>query len=241
MSEIGTEEVEEQTIAEGDVGEMPDELLETDAEEIDAEESSEEDAIIEAFNVAIASDPSLEEDEIKLLMIGAGATFKNVTRLYNQYMVLAGLAISKEDKAAHVAEALEGLEFAEEDGYDLAVAALMDPDKKINERSAGALLRAYAKKNELDIYKKPKAESSGRVGFSSVYHDFLVANPYMTEKEASEYIMNPKNSDNTHKHKSHYMNTWKLVNRVVDSIIGTDKGAEPEVAEAGEDGTEATT
>ena len=239
MSEVGTEEVEEQTIAEGDVGEMPEEVLEDGTE--GEEEVDPNDAIIEAFNVAIASEEALEEDDIKLSMIGAGATFKNVTRLYNQYMVLAGLAISKEDKVAHVAEALEGLEFEDEAGYDLAVVALMDEEKNINERSAGALLRAYAKKNTLEIYKKPKAEGTGRVGFASTYYDFLVANPYVVEAEAKAYIMNPKNSENVRRHESHYMNLWKLTNRIMVTLTEPKSADEPEVAEAGEDGTEVTT
>ena len=184
-----------------------------DEEVADEEEQDTTAAVQEVFTVSIADE--LEEDDIKLAMIGAGATFKNVTRLYNQMMVAAGLAISKEDKAAHVTETLEGLEFETEEDYDKAVALLMDPEKKITERSAGALLRAYAKKNSLEIYKKPQVEGSGRVGFAAGYYDHLVANPRISEANAKAFIMDPKNSENVHRHVSHYMNLWKLASRIV--------------------------
>jgi len=187
------------------------ENVETETSEVDA-------AIVEAFNDGIEREAS--EDDIKLDMISAGATFKNVTRLYNQYMIDAGLSLSKEEKTAHVTTSLEGKEFATEEDFDLAVAALIDVDKGINERSAGALLRAYAKKNELEVFKKPKAETSGRTGFASVYYSWLIANPSATIEEAKNYIMNPENSVNTHRNLSHFQGIRALANGIAEKYQG---------------------
>ena len=220
-------EIDQEVITEGDVGEMPDELLDAAGETVEAEdeEQSKEDAIREVFDSGVVEEA--DEDDIKLQMIGAGATFKNVTRLYNQFMIDAGFALSKEDKAAHVTAALEGRAFEDEDGYDEAVASLMSEDKGINERSAGALLRAYAKKNDLDIYKKPKAEGSGKPGFVQNYYDFLRDNPLATEKEAEAWIRSPANeaSENNIKMLSFFQRIRELANAIAGQYV-VDPGPE---------------
>ena len=190
------------------------ELESLDAEAEEQEEEQEDTAVKDAFEAGISEDS--DEDDIKLAMIGAGATFKNVTRLYNQFMIDAGLSLSKEDKAAHVTAALEGKEFADEDGYDDAIASLIDPEKGINERSAGGLLRAYAKKHSVEVYKKPKAEGSGKTGFASTFYNFLISDPKVDKETANKYIMNPENSENVRRHESHYMNIWQLVHDIAD-------------------------
>ena len=53
-------------------------------------------AILEAFTASVEIK---EEDAVKMDMISKGATFKNVTRLYNKFMIDAGLAISKSDRS----------------------------------------------------------------------------------------------------------------------------------------------
>lgn len=232
MSEIdeGTEEV----ITEADV-ETVEATVEEDAEKAAAEAL--EKAIKTAFEDSL-EEADATEDDAKLAMIGAGATFKNVTRLYNQFMVDAGLALSKEDKATHVTEALEGLEFEDEEGYDGAVAKLISEEKGINVRSAGALLRAYAKKNELEVFKKPKAEGVGKTGFAAYFYDLLRENPFMTKEEATLKIQkNPSNSENVRRHESHYLNIQKLVLDVSNSLI--EPSAE-EVEEHFEDEAEET-
>ena len=69
-------------------------------------------AIRAAFDAAHAA--GKEEDDIKLDMIGAGATFKNVTRLFNQFSVDAGLTVSKEEKDQILLDVLNGADLADE-------------------------------------------------------------------------------------------------------------------------------
>lgn len=195
----------------------------------EAEQEEEEDtAIKDSFDAGVANEG--DEDDIKLAMIGAGATFKNVTRLYNQFMVDEGFALSKEDKTAYVNATLEGREFADEEGYDAAVEALVSEEKNVNERSAGGLLRAYAKKNELEVYKKPKSEGAGRSGFASEFYDWMVENHGATKADALAYINNkdnPKVSVNVIRNETHYMNIWNTVHRVaVKGGLATDPAPE---------------
>ena len=159
-----------------------------------------------------------DEDDTKLALIGLDTvTFKNVTRIYNQLMVSGGYMLSKEEKSEHVVTTLEGLEFDTEEGYDAAVSSLVTD--MINERSAGALLRAHAKKNELEIFKKPKTEGSGEPRFAQTFYNLLVENPTISEEEAKAFIMNPENSPNTHRMLNFFQKVRETVNAVAAKFI----------------------
>lgn len=172
--------------------------------------------IREAFDSAVEAGKT--EDDVKMAMIGAGATFKNVTRMYNQFMIDAGLAISKADRDEIVQNVLEGRDLSTEEGFDEAVVSLVEQIQGSTERSAASLIRAYAKKNELEVYAKPKGQGAGRPGFAGGYYDFLAKNPGCTEQEATDYVMgengNEETSENVKKHLSHYLGIWKLVNTI---------------------------
>lgn len=171
-------------------------------------------AIREAFD----ANQGKEEDAIKLAMISAGATFKNVTRLFNQFMVDAGLAVSKEEKDQKVLEAVDGVDLATEEGFDSAVEALM-ASINATDKSAAALVRAYAKKNELEVFKKAKSGGgAGKQGFAGKFYEFLAANPTCTKEEATAFINgegdHEETSENVKRHLSHYLAIHALVNRI---------------------------
>ena len=187
------------------------------SEENQAAETEDNTAEIRAaFDGAIAA--GSEEDDTKMAMIGAGATFKNVTRLFNQFMIDAGLAISKEDRDAAVSDALEGRDFDTEDAFNEAVEAVVSGVKGATERSASQLVRAYAKRNEMECYKKPKGQGGGKTGFARKFYDALIANPKMTEDEAKAFIQgtdgNEETSENVKRHESHYLAIHGMVNTI---------------------------
>lgn len=171
--------------------------------------------IREAFDAAQGK----EEDEIKLAMISAGATFKNVTRLFNQFMVDAGLTVSKEEKDQIIAGALEGADLSNEEVFNAKVAELMGALAGSTDKSAAALIRAYAKKNELECFKKAKgASGEQKTGFAHKFYEWLIANPTSTVEEATAFIQgadgNEETSENVKRHQSHYLSIHRLVNRV---------------------------
>ena len=183
----------------------------------DGEDAAEEaDPILDAFAASIADEA--DEDEVKMAMIAAGATFKNVTRLYNKYMIDAGLAISKADRNQIVEDTLEGLDFETEEQFEDATARLEAAIEGASTKQASSLVRAYAKKNELECYKKPKGEGTGRVGFASKYYDWLVANVPCSKEDATAFVMGTdgqeETSQNTQNHLSHYLNIWSLANTI---------------------------
>lgn len=177
------------------------------------------DLIREAFDAAQEAGQS--EDDVKLSLIQAGATFKNVTRLYNQYMIDSGLAMSKEDKAEALDSTLDGATLDTEEGFTEAVAQVVLEVTGATDKSAAAMVRAWAKKNEVEFYKRPKGTGASKSGFASEFYAFLKGNPTMSEDEAKAYILgegdHKETSDNVKNHLSHYMGIYKLCNEIANS------------------------
>lgn len=181
------------------------------SEEID----NEVDDIRIAFDDGQASDMS--DDEIKLAMIQAGASFTNVTRLFNQYMIDAGLAMSREEKDELVEDVVGSANDIEtEDGFESVVQELVSRGTNIDEKRAAAIIRNYAKKNEVPVFTRQRGGGGGPSGWRDIYFDMLVENPRMTEQELKEILKNhPSASDNTRRHESHYQAIRKMANRIV--------------------------
>lgn len=188
------------------------------------EEVNEEvNVILDAFSEAVEAEKS--EDDIKMAMIGAGATFKNVTRLYNQYMVDAGLAVSKAEKEEIVGKVMAKAKALEtEEGFAKSVAAIAEKAPGINEKSAAALIRAWAKAQDpaVETWAKPKSSGGARVGFRSRFYDALVANPAMTKEECHEFLKNDEDtSENKMKHEANFQGMRNLANRIHEQVTGT--------------------
>ena len=198
---------------------MNEENLDTGAEGAEGTEQKVdlEVAIRAAFDAAHAA--GKEEDEIKLDMIGAGATFKNVTRLFNQFSVDAGLTVSKEEKDQILLDVLNGADLADEATFNAKVEELMSRLSGSTDKSAAALIRAYAKKNGIEAFKKAKGGTGeAKPGFAAKFYDWLVANPTSTVAEATAFLQgtdgHEETSENTKRHQSHYLAIHRLVNRI---------------------------
>lgn len=179
-------------------------------------------AIRAAFDAAHAA--GKEEDDIKLDMIGAGATFKNVTRLFNQFSVDAGLTVSKEEKDQILLDVLNGADLADEATFNAKVEELMARLSGSTDKSAAALIRAYAKKNGIEAFKKAKGGTGeAKTGFAAKFYDFLVANPACTVAEATAFIQgadgHEETTENVKRHQSHYLAIHRLVNRVAGVAV----------------------
>ena len=181
-------------------------------------------AINEAFEAAIQSGKT--EDDVKLAMIGAGATFKNVTRLYNAFMIDAGLAISKADRDLAIAGIVgDPALLIEEEHFDSCVAQIVEQIKGATERAAGAMLRSYAKANGAECFKKTKEATGARQsGFRTNVYNLFIQNPDLTEAEldrfANEEAETSLASDNDRKQLSHYHGLRKMVNAVAARLRG---------------------
>ena len=190
-----------------------------EAEEVEAEEH---DDIELAFDAAVSD--GKEEDEIMLAMIEAGATFKNVKSRYNALLVDNGYLDSKAEKAKIVTDTLEGMDLADEDGFQSAVDVLIEGLKGATEKSVAASIRAYAKKNELEVYKKPKGEGAGRSGITSMFHDFVIDSLPVSKEDVDAWI-ETNGTDNTKRHAKAYHARADLANRSYNKAAGISEAA----------------
>lgn len=181
--------------------------------EVSADEINE---ILNAFNDA--SDAGKSEDDVKMAMIGAGATFKNVTRLFNQYMVDTGKAISREAKAELVEKHADGADLADEAGFNEAVASIVSEGTGVSEASASSLIRAWAKKAEVECYAKPKGTGATRNPFVVNFHNALIANPSMDEQGLKDVIaaLEPQQQVNP----TRWFNQHNAIRKMVNKIAG---------------------
>ena len=180
------------------------------------ETNQEDDKIRPAFDQAVSAGQG--EDDVKMAMIQAGASFKTVTRLYNQYMVDAGLAVSKEEKTEIVEKvASKAKALDTEEGFTKAVNALVEKAAGVNEKSAASLIRAWAKSQDpaVEVYKKQKGGGEGRTGFKARFYTALVANPKMTKEECHEYLQTAEGtSANIQKRESVYQAIRQMANDI---------------------------
>lgn len=182
------------------------------------EESEAEVAIKDAFEAAL--DAGKDEDDVKMDMIQSGATFKNVTRLYNKFMIDAGLAMSAADRKAVVDETLEGRDLSTEEGFDQAVAALVEAVTGSTERSAAALVRSFGKKEDVDVFTKPKGDGGTRNPFVRVFHDALIENPDMDEQGLKDIIasLEPDHQVNPTRWFNQHNNIRKTANAIASKL-----------------------
>ena len=184
----------------------------TEENQATTEEQDELDtAIFDAFSEAIDSNAS--EDEVKMAMISAGATFKNVTRLYNGFMIDAGMAVSREERDEIVDRLMKDADVSTEDSFDAKVSEIAEAITGATEKSAANYIRAYCKKHDLEVFKKVGSGKTRQDGFRFKFYDALKANPAMTEEEAKKFG-SEFGSENDKKAFSHYQAIRELVNVV---------------------------
>jgi hypothetical protein len=172
------------------------------------------DPVYEAIKVAFeeAVNDGKDEDDIKMAMIGAGAKFKNVAKLYNQLMVDLGFTKSKSERNEILDRVLTGLALNEEEVFANAVALVQD-EVEVEEKSAAALVRAWAKKNEVECFKPEKKVSEGPAGITKAIFDWIQENEFATEDQLVEQLKTVV-TENTLRHKTLYAGILCLANRI---------------------------
>lgn len=163
-----------------------------------------------------AMDSELEEDPAKMAMITAGASFKNVTRLFNQYMIDSGRQMSKADKDVVLDKFLNDAHLEDEEGFTDAVLIVVTNVTGASDKSAASMIRAWAKKKEVEVYKRPKGEGLVRNPFLTNFFNALIENPSM-DADGLESILaalEPQQQVNPRRWISSHNNVRKMVNTI---------------------------
>jgi len=161
----------------------------------------------------------LEEDDIKMKMIGAksAANFKNVTRIFNQFMIDTGHAISREAKTEIVEKHTDGADLAAEEGFNEAVKAIAAEATGVSEKSAASLVRSWAKKAEVECFSKPKGSGAIRNPFVTDFHAALIANPKMDENGLKQVIANLED-EKDRVNPTRWFNQHNAIRKMVNQI-----------------------
>lgn len=166
----------------------------------------------------VGMEKGMEEDDIKMKMIGAksAANFKNVTRIFNQFMIDTGHAISREAKTEIVEAHVDGADLASEEGFNEAVSAIAKEATGVSEKSAASLIRSWAKKAEVECFSKPKGSGAIRNPFVTDFHAALIANPKMDEQGLKDVIssLEPQNQVNPNRWFNQHNAIRKMVNQI---------------------------
>lgn len=90
--------------------------------------------------------------------------------------------------------------------------------KMASEGAAIKKIRAYltledVSDKDASLYIDELGLKGSKRGFAAEFYDWL-AEGQRTNFEINEYILNPENSQNVHKHLSHYKNIADLANRI---------------------------
>lgn len=176
--------------------------------------------VLGIFEAGIEKD--LEDDDIKMKMIGAksAANFKNVTRIFNQFMIDTGRTISREAKLKIVEKHTDGTDLASEEGFDEAVSAIAKEATGVNELSAASLIRSWAKKAEVNVFAKAKSDGT-RNPFINNFHAALIANPNLEEaglQKVIDDLEDPQHRINPQRWFNQQNAIRKMVNTVAQSL-----------------------
>ena len=194
--------------------------------ELTAEQKAAEKAALKIRAAFDDNADSGDEEKIKMAMLKAGAKIKSVSNLYTKFLVDTGALASKEDKSAAVKAAFEaeGADCTTEEGFNALVEVVEGELAGATTASAGNVIRAYAKKAELECWKKP-AGAGRQSGFRFQFYNALRANPQMTADEATAFGAE-HGTENDVKAFSHYQAIRQCINDVYASATGAESEAE---------------
>ena len=160
----------------------------TEVNEVETEVAEEVNETDVAIRAAFDDNIDGDEETIKMAMLQAGCKIKAVSRLYNTFMIDSGQMASKEEKDTALDAALVDLDLSDEDAFNDAVENLATAITGASEQSAATMVRAWAKRHEVDCYAKPKGVPRTD-SFIYKFNNTLVANPQMTEAECKAFIV----------------------------------------------------
>ena len=197
-----------------------------------AVETTQIDPVEEAFDESFEA--GLFEDEIKMEMIKAGCSFKQIANVYNRLMVERGHIMDDKDKRDLVDASCKGKALGNEAVFAAVSSKLMSAIPNCTERSAGSLIRGYARRNGIKAWVAPEPERNGRQGFGRDYREYILeyvkqTGGVPTEEQAMDYIMGrngaPETSESTRKSKSVHLATRNfaeaLLNNFADRMNNT--------------------
>ena len=124
------------------------------------------------------------DNDIKRELFEAGCDFADINKTFNSIVQEKGLRLSTKDRNEKAAEFLEGYEPTDVESHLAKLSALED-HLGVKSTQAGAAMRAWAKSNDIELPKAPRAPKAapGYRGNIKVVADHALANKDVTFDE----------------------------------------------------------
>jgi hypothetical protein len=128
-------------------------------------------------------------------------------------MVEFGYSKSKEEKNEILDRLLKDVDLTVEANLDnalLKVAGELD----VNERSAATSIRMWAKKNDVEVFKKPKSEpGEGRSSFDTNMYQWILDHINATVEEFTAYL-DEVSTENTKRFRAKHLGIFDFVQKI---------------------------
>ena len=165
-----------------------------------------------AIRAAFDDNSDSDEETIKMAMLQAGCKIKAVSRLYNTFMIDSGQMASKEEKDTALDAALVDVDLSDEEAFNEAVTGLVTVITGASEQSAATMVRAWAKRKDVDCWVKPKG-APRTDSFVYKFNTELIGNPTMTEAECKAFIV-ANGTQGTQNTEYYFQSLRKLANAI---------------------------
>ena len=141
-----------------------------------------------------ANENGLGEEETLLSLVNGGVPFKKASKMYTQIRVQLGLEVSASDRKAQINDYLskKGLKPVEYSDTLAVVAALQSEVPGLTSSQALAGINKFAKENQIEMPKKPKAAKKPKGGFKAQLITWIVKNPTAKQAELEDFVAQNK-------------------------------------------------
>lgn len=117
------------------------------------------------------------DDEMLIEIVGRGVKFALAGKLFKQVMEAKGFRVSNKDRAAKAEQLLSGANLDNAEAVEATVESLVKNLPDTNEKQAKAILRKFAKANEIELPKAEKGSKKSVGGFRGKLFKWMIANP----------------------------------------------------------------
>jgi len=164
-----------------------------------------------------AEEDGLGEEATLLALVNGGVPFKKANKLYTQVRVQLGLEVSASDRKTQINDYLakKGLKPKEYADTLAIVASLQGVVPGLTSSQALSGINKFAKENQIEMPKKPKAVKKARGGFKTQLQNWIVSNASATQAELEDFIAQNKKPESMAKR---YSAMLEVANRVAASF-----------------------
>jgi len=140
------------------------------------------------------------DDEMLIEIVSAGVKFAQAGKLFRHVMETKGYRMSSKGRLAQADTLLADVELSTADDVAAAIETLSKSIPDTNEKQATAILRKFAKANEIELPKVEKSAKKGAKGsFRTKVFKWMVANPAAETAELVTFITDLGKKENVAK------------------------------------------